>query len=489
LGAVWSTLDKGDTSTLAVCLRDVVALSTLPALWSEAEPLRIAESLAAALSTTLSAQLVYVAVSDGEGRPFIVVAQTDRYETSHFIAEKVGPTLLEWARTRDPDELLMLADPLGRGQLRVATRPLGHHAELGLIAAGFADDGAPTDVHHLTLSIGASQGATGVKNALLFKSLRESEERFRTLVDASSQIVWTTAADGSVIEDSPSWRAYTGQTREEWLGSRWIEALHPEDRHQTVEIWRKAIESGTPVEAEYRLRHCSGEWRHAAVRAVPRRDSTNTVQEWVGMIADVTARRKAEKSQELLIGELNHRVKNTLAVIQSIAQKTAQHARTPSEFVTSFNGRLHSLSRVHTQLSEANWQRADLHDLIQDQLLQNGSDESGLTSSGPKVELDPQVATHLGMVLHELNTNARKYGAFSSPTGKVILSWIVTDALLRLTWTEKGGPPVETPITRGFGTSLITQTTAAYGGSAQMHCTSEGVTWEICWPISSSARE
>ena len=95
---------------------------------------------------------------------------------------------------------------------------------------------------------------------------REAEERFRALVNASAQIVWTTDADGAVVEDSPSWRAFTGQTYEQWKGFGWSDALHPEDRERTAALWRDAVKAKTTVATEYRLRHVSGEWRWMSAR-------------------------------------------------------------------------------------------------------------------------------------------------------------------------------------------------------------------------------
>jgi PAS domain S-box-containing protein len=170
---------KNDTENIDQCLRDVVALSTLPAIWSGADPLRIAESLAAALFTTLDPEFVYVSFPEGPGRPPVAVAQTDRYETSVSLAEEIGSAIFDWARAHDPDELLLLPNPLGSGTLGVVARSLGAHAELGVVAAGFADESSPTWVHHLLLNVGASQAVTAIQNAHLLRSLRETEERAR----------------------------------------------------------------------------------------------------------------------------------------------------------------------------------------------------------------------------------------------------------------------------------------------------------------------
>jgi two-component sensor histidine kinase len=127
----------------------------------------------------------------------------------------------------------------------------------------------------------------------------------------------------------------------------------------------------------------------------------------------------------------------------------------PAEFVTAFSGRIQSLSRVHTMLSDATWQGVDLRDLIRDQLLNGAVEEARITVRGPLVHLEAQLALHAAMMLHELGTNAVKYGALSTANGTVAISWCVKDAILDLRWEERGGPAVRAPTRRGFGRTLI----------------------------------
>ena len=132
-------------------------------------------------------------------------------------------------------------------------------------------------------------------------ALRASEERFRALIDTSAQIVWQTDKNGEAVEDSPSWRAFTGQTYERWLGWGRLDAIHPDDRVRIEVIWRKAIERKTPVQSEYRIAHKSGEWRWTAMRAVPLIDEDDGVREWVGMNTDITQRKHSEEQFRLAI--------------------------------------------------------------------------------------------------------------------------------------------------------------------------------------------
>ena len=128
------------------------------------------------------------------------------------------------------------------------------------------------------------------------EALRENEEQYRALVEASAQMVWTTNADGKVAEDSPSWRAFTGQTYAEWEGDGWLNAVHPDDRPHAEANWLQAVRAGNPIETTFRLHHTSGAWRWMVMRAVPLRNPDGSVRGWVGMNADVTERREAEEA-------------------------------------------------------------------------------------------------------------------------------------------------------------------------------------------------
>lgn len=200
-------------------------------------------------------------------------------------------------------------------------------------------------------------------------------------------------------------------------------------------------------------------------------------------ILDVTERRQAEETQRLLIGELNHRVKNTLASVQAIATQTLRYTRSPEQFSATFSGRIQALARAHGMLSDSTWQGADLMDLVHDQLQLGAVDPLRLTASGPQVQLRPQTALRLALILHELSTNAIKYGAFSGPTGRVVLTWSVMAERLQIRWQETGGPPVKAPVKRGFGSMLIENSMKPDGGSAAVSYGGDGVLWDFVLPL------
>lgn len=165
-------------------------------------------------------------------------------------------------------------------------------------------------------------------------AMRESQGRYRALIEASSQIVWTADPHGRVVDDSPSWREFTGQSFEQWKGSGWLEAIHPEDRARTREMWMEAIAAGTPVETEYRLRRADGAWRWTLVRALPVHDTNGAIREWIGMNTDITERKAvqselAQRAEDLanvdaargrFLAVLSHELRAPLNAIRSWTQ-------------------------------------------------------------------------------------------------------------------------------------------------------------------------
>ena len=198
---------------------------------------------------------------------------------------------------------------------------------------------------------------------------------------------------------------------------------------------------------------------------------------------------KQKRRGALLVDELNHRVKNTLATVQAMAEQTLQKARDPAHFVDSFRGRLQALSRAHNLLTQRTWRSVDLEALIREQLLVDAAQGERITCSGPQLQLQPRVAVHLGLALHELGTNARKYGALKVPEGRLGVTWRVTGQgggrVLELNWVESGGPLVSPPAVQGFGTLLIERGLKhSLGGEARMNFAPTGVMCDMRLPLS-----
>ncbi|WP_233503435.1 sensor histidine kinase [Sphingomonas psychrotolerans] len=177
---------------------------------------------------------------------------------------------------------------------------------------------------------------------------------------------------------------------------------------------------------------------------------------FLGFLRDISDRREAARRQELLIGELNHRVKNLLGVVAAIAHQTARSSSTIADFETAFAGRLASMGKAHEILTAATWERAPLRRLVEELLAAyTQGDGERVTVSGPDVLLAPRHFLSISMILHELLTNAVKYGALSNTVGRIALSWTLDHQTLKLIWIESGVPNVSAPSRRGFGSRMI----------------------------------
>lgn len=213
--------------------------------------------------------------------------------------------------------------------------------------------------------------------------------------------------------------------------------------------------------------------------------TVRTLGEQVGRVLE---RKRTEEHQRLLVDELNHRVKNTLAIVQSVATQTFRNVDDPVQASESFASRLGALAATHDILTSENWEAASLHDLIGKTGLGCGAAEDRLRAQGPHIRLPPRTAVSISMALHELCTNAVKYGALSNDGGFVSLTWEVAgdgeEKRLRLSWEERGGPPVATPTRKGFGSRMIQRALAMeLGGSVDLHYDRAGVRCIVDAPL------
>lgn len=288
-------------------------------------------------------------------------------------------------------------------------------------------------------------------------ALAQSEAQFRTLAEAMPALLFVTNAAGANIYINPQFQEYCGMGAQDLLGAGWQAMIHPEDRKRAACLWDRALGSGATYEAEYRFRRSDGVWRWFLCRAIPQRNDDGAVARWVGTCTDIQAMREAEERLHLLMREVDHRAKNALAVVQSILHLS--RTDDPATFAEAVEGRINAMARVHSLLSVSRWSGVMLGDLVT-RGLAAFSARSRLDIQGPVLALRPEAAQAVALVLHELATNAAKYGALSADGGRLAVTWSLESEPQELTliWREEGGPAiVEPPTGRGFGMVLIEQ--------------------------------
>ena len=319
----------------------------------------------------------------------------------------------------------------------------------------------PFTSREMLARVAANLNTAGIRQSAA-KAAEASEARLAAVLQQLPVGVGMMDPSGRMIISNPAMQRYAREvipSRDPKRIQRW-RALAPDGSLLDPSQWpsARALRGETVVPGiEMLFVDDDGRETWTLVSTTPMRDTAGAVVGAIAVVQDIDERKKAEETQRLLVGELNHRVKNTLANVQAIAQQMLRRTTDPAEFVASFSGRIRSLSRVHTMLSSATWQGVDLRDLIRDQLLAGAVDETRITAWGPRVHLEAQLALRAALMLHELGTNAIKYGALSTATGVVTISWSVAGAELRLRWEERGGPVVHAPAKRGFGRTLIEQ--------------------------------
>jgi PAS domain S-box-containing protein len=223
----------------------------------------------------------------------------------------------------------------------------------------------------------------------------------------------------------------------------------------------------------------------------PLHDASGALTGAVNMLVDISFHKQAEARQRLLINELNHRVKNSLSSVQAIVTQTLRQADSLEAARAAVDDRLMALARAHDLLSEESWRGAGVREVIARSLVGQCAEASRLTIDGPDVELTPKTALALAMALHELCTNALKYGALSKQSGRIEVSWRLENregaARLVLNWRETGGPAVAPPTRQGFGARLIEWGLAGeLGGEAKLSFPAEGVACRIDVPLAAA---
>jgi PAS domain S-box-containing protein len=295
--------------------------------------------------------------------------------------------------------------------------------------------------------------------------LRESERHVRELLDALPAAIYTTDGAGRITYYNQAAIDFSG--RRPILGSdEWCVTwrLYTADGtplpHDQCPM-AVALKEGRAVRGEEAIAERPDGTRVPFIPfPTPLRDGSGRISGGINMLVDITERKQAEERQRLLIDELNHRVKNTLATVQSIASQTIRTSPAIETFSENFEARLLSLSKAHDLLTRQAWAGVNLRDIVCQELepYDDGS-TTRVRLEGPDLNLEPRVGLALSLVLHELTTNAAKYGALSAGQGLVTVRWSASgpsaSEVLRIDWLESGGPAVTPPAKRSFGTRLI----------------------------------
>jgi PAS domain S-box-containing protein len=309
-----------------------------------------------------------------------------------------------------------------------------------------------------------------------------------SVINSSSDAIVSKDLNGIVTSWNKGAEKLFGYTAEEMIG-RPIVTLIPRDRLNEEPVILERIARGKSIDEYETLRQRkdgSQVWVSLAVSPV-----INTEGRIVGaskIARDITERRHAEAQRTVLVGELNHRVKNTLATVHAIAAQTLSNSKSIKEGRSAFEARLMALSRAHDLLTQESWEGADLNNVVRKAIEPLDARQGRFHIEGPNVRLAPSAALSFAMALHELATNATKYGALSNEQGHVSVTWQFKgggeERRLHMRWTEQGGPPVVAPSRKGFGSLLVGRALPQeLGGKVQIDYRSSGLVCMIDAPI------
>jgi PAS domain S-box-containing protein len=329
------------------------------------------------------------------------------------------------------------------------------------------------------------------------RSLRESQRRLNAVLNNATVAIFLMDERQHCVYMNAAAERLTGYSLPDTLGRPLHDVIHhtrPDGSHFPLE--ECAIDRALPEEHQMQgeevFVHKDGSFYPVAFTASPIQDEGSRPIGTIIEVRDIRAEKQAQEHQRVLINELNHRVKNTLATVQSIAAQTLRNAPNTQEAKEALEGRLFALSRTHDVLTRESWEGADLHDIAAQAVEPYSTQgEDRLHLNGPHVRLPPRMALALAMAFQELATNAVKYGALSVPGGEIRITWTVdplgSDKDLHLRWEERDGPPVEPPARRGFGTRLIERSLAQdLGGDVRIEFAPNGVVCTVAAPLESS---
>ncbi|HEX2793990.1 MAG TPA: PAS domain S-box protein [Croceicoccus sp.] len=310
------------------------------------------------------------------------------------------------------------------------------------------------------------------------QQLAESERRFKMLADNISQLAWIADKDGWIFWYNKRWFDYTGTTLDQMQGWGWSAVHHPDHLDKVTERWKEHLAAGAPWEDTFPLKGRDGRYRWFLSHARPIRDEVGEIISWFGTNTDITEQRAQAESIQTLLDEVNHRSKNMLTLIQSLARRSAPGNE---EFLKRFARRLDALAANQDLLVRRAWRRVAMDELVPAQLsFATDIAEERIAVEGTGLEITARAAEVIGMALHELATNALKYGALSVEKGRVEIEWALGEDGFVMRWRESGGPEALVPTRVGFGTSVIRDIPAA---SLDAVTTLDFAPTGLCWTL------
>ncbi|MHB1204606.1 MAG: MASE1 domain-containing protein, partial [Rhodospirillaceae bacterium] len=324
------------------------------------------------------------------------------------------------------------------------------------------------------------------------RELRRQEGELRAVFRQALVGIAECDTEGRLVSVNDKMCEMTRRSESELLGRTFQDLTDGEDLLQEADLFAAARSRGEGYVIEKRILWPDSTRRWIRGTVTPVVDRSGKVSRIALMCEDITQRHNDDERQKLLMAELNHRVRNNLATIQAIARLTARGNATKEEYVESLQGRVSSMSRIHSLLTRERWQGANLQDIVRDEL-STYSRLNGVTFEGPVITLGTRHALDLALVIHELATNAVKFGALSTPEGRLTVNWhyeVVAGAPhLILRWEESGGPKVVAPAKKGFGIYLIESALSGGGTKVSLTFQESGVVCAIDMPMVRSDAE
>ncbi|WP_279481422.1 HWE histidine kinase domain-containing protein [Aureimonas sp. SK2] len=296
--------------------------------------------------------------------------------------------------------------------------------------------------------------------------------------------------DNPIVFCNDAFVRLTGYEREEILGRNCRFLQGPATNTDDVRKLSRAVEARESIEIDLLNYRKDGTTFWNALLVSPVFENGELTYFFASQF-DVTERKRAEEHRFLLNRELDHRVKNTLATVQSVVLQTLRDAQVPANVASAVSGRIQAMARSHDVLTAEAWASALLADVVMGALEPLHSIVGGrLTAVGPDVRLKPRIATMLSLAVHELAENALRHGSLSNPTGQIDIRWAVRDDDLEFEWRESGGPQVSRPTRTGYGTRIVERVLAAeFGGTARIDFAADGLVFHLRAPLLPLGRE